>query len=62
LPGCLLSADEIKLFERQNTINALVSCQWKIYGDDGAAKLLKIKPTTLIERMKRMGIKKQARS
>jgi transcriptional regulator with GAF, ATPase, and Fis domain len=58
----VLSTGEIKLFERQNTINALVNCQWKIYGDDGAAKLLRIKPTTLIERMKRMGIKKQARS
>ena len=58
----VLSTGEIKLFERQNTINALVNCQWKIYGDDGAAKLLKIKPTTLIERMKRMGIKKQTRS
>jgi hypothetical protein len=33
-------------------------CNWKIYGDDGAAHLLGIKPTTLIERMKRMRIRK----
>ena len=48
----------MKRFERQNTINALRQCKWKIYGDDGAASLLDIKPTTLIERMKRMRIQK----
>lgn len=54
----VLSADEMKRFERQNAINALRRCGWKIYGDDGAAALLGIKPTTLIERMKRMRIQK----
>jgi PAS domain S-box-containing protein len=57
-PKKILSGDEIKLFERQNTINALERCKWKIYGDDGAALLLNLKPTTLIERMKRMRIRK----
>ena len=54
----VLSATEMKRLERQNTINALRYCNWKIYGNDGAASLLDIKPTTLIERMKRMQIKK----
>jgi len=54
----VLSASEMKRFERHNTINALRRCNWKIYGDDGAAKILDIKPTTLIERMKRMRIQK----
>ena len=54
----VLSEGEMKRFERQNTINALKQCRWKIYGTDGAAGLLDIKPTTLIERMKRMRIQK----
>jgi hydrogenase-4 transcriptional activator len=54
----ILSAEELKQFDRQNTIRALQQCKWKIYGNDGAAKLLGIKPTTLIERMKRMHIQK----
>jgi hydrogenase-4 transcriptional activator len=60
----VLSAEAMKQFERRNTINALVRCNWKIYGDDGAARLLDVKPTTLIERMKRMRIqnKKNLRS
>ena len=54
----VLSAEAMQQFERQNTINALKQCKWKIYGNDGAARLLGIKPTTLIERMKRMRIRK----
>ncbi len=54
----VLSAEEMKRLERHNMINALKQCNWKIYGDNGAAKLLGIKPTTLIERMKRMQIHK----
>jgi transcriptional regulator with GAF, ATPase, and Fis domain len=54
----ILSAEEIKHLERDNTINAMKQCSWKIYGEDGAARLLGIKPTTLIERMKRMHIRK----
>jgi hydrogenase-4 transcriptional activator len=61
LSQTVLSVQAMKMFERQNTCNALRRCNWKIYGDDGAATLLGIKPTTLIERMKRMRIKKPAR-
>ncbi|WP_372678733.1 sigma-54 interaction domain-containing protein [Desulfosarcina sp.] len=56
--GRVMTEVEIKQIERQNTINALIRCQWKIYGKSGAAHLLAIKPTTLIERMKRMHIRK----
>jgi transcriptional regulator with GAF, ATPase, and Fis domain len=37
---------------------ALKRCEWKIYGRGGAAELLEINPTTLIERMKRFRIVK----
>jgi hydrogenase-4 transcriptional activator len=56
----ILTDEDLRLVERQNTIKALRHCQWKIYGHDGAADLLRIKPTTLIERMKRMRIHKPA--
>jgi hypothetical protein len=39
----------------------LLSLRWKIYGENGASKLLGLKPTTLIEKMKRMKIKKPAK-
>ena len=54
----ILSADDLHTLERDNMVRALEHCNWKIYTDTGAAKLLGIKPTTLIERMKRMQIKK----
>lgn len=54
----VLTENELKQIERQNTINALAACRWKIYGKDGAARMLTINPTTLIERMKRMQIKR----
>ncbi|WP_022669111.1 sigma-54 interaction domain-containing protein [Desulfospira joergensenii] len=58
LPDGILSANDLQLLERENMIRALRYCNWKIYNEDGAAKLIGIKPTTLIERMKRMKIKK----
>jgi transcriptional regulator with GAF, ATPase, and Fis domain len=33
--------------------------KWKIYGADGAAALLKIEPTTLVSKMKRLKIEKE---
>ena len=54
----ILSAEDLYELERDNMIRALKHCNWKITTDTGAAKLLGIKPTTLIKRMKRMKIKK----
>ncbi len=44
--------------ERENIIAALKRTKWKISGEDGAADLLGIKPTTLTSRMKKMGIER----
>jgi transcriptional regulator with GAF, ATPase, and Fis domain len=49
---------EMRRRERQNIIAALRKCNWKVYGRDGAAQLLGIKPTTLSSRMKKMKIRK----
>jgi transcriptional regulator with GAF, ATPase, and Fis domain len=38
--------------ERRVILAALERSQGKIYGDDGAAKILGMKPTTLVSRIK----------
>jgi transcriptional regulator with GAF, ATPase, and Fis domain len=42
--------------ERANLIAAIDRCHGKIYGSDGAAALLGIKPTTLASRLKKLGV------
>lgn len=42
--------------ERSHMIEALRSTNGKIYGDDGAAQLLDLKPTTLQSKMRKLGI------
>jgi transcriptional regulator with GAF, ATPase, and Fis domain len=46
------------LRERAIVTKALELSRWKIYGTDGAAAVLKIKPTTLVSKMKRLGVRK----
>jgi formate hydrogenlyase transcriptional activator len=52
-PG-VLSAAEMRRRDRQNLLAAVASCHGKIYGPDGAAALLGMKPTTLASRLKRL--------
>ncbi len=52
----ILNENEMRDFEIQNTIRALKICNHKIYGIDGAANLLGIKPTTLNSRIKKWKI------
>jgi DNA-binding NtrC family response regulator len=49
---------ELRAHERKNLLAALAEAGWRIYGRDGAAALLGIKPTTLTSRMKALGIKR----
>jgi transcriptional regulator with GAF, ATPase, and Fis domain len=44
--------------ERENLIVVLERAGWKIKGADGAAELLGVKPTTLLSRINKMGIKR----
>lgn len=53
----ILSDQEMKRREKDNILAALQKAKWKIYGTDGAAELLKIKPTTLASRIKKFGLK-----
>jgi PAS domain S-box-containing protein len=56
----LLSLEDLKSQEKTVTLRALQQSRWKIYGADGAAALLGLKPTTLVSRMKRYGMKKES--
>jgi PAS domain S-box-containing protein len=53
-----LSLDELVLRERRIVSKALERSRWKIYGANGAAALLKIQPTTLVSKMKRLGVRR----
>jgi len=53
-----LTDAEMRRRERENLFAVLQSTGWKIKGVDGAAELLGIKPTTLISRIEKMGLKR----
>lgn len=53
----ILSIDELKQIEIENLKRAVQHCEGKIFGEDGAAKLLAINPTTLISKLKKLGIR-----
>jgi DNA-binding NtrC family response regulator len=53
-----LTEFEIQRQERENLCVVLNKTGWKIKGADGAAELLGVKPTTLISRIKKMGLKR----
>jgi transcriptional regulator with GAF, ATPase, and Fis domain len=59
-PNEVLTDEDMRLREKANLENALQHTDWKIYGAGGAAELLGLKPTTLLSRIKKMGIVKVA--
>ncbi len=54
-----LSLDELLVREREIVATALRRARGKIYGADGAAALLRIRPTTLVSKIKRLGIQRE---
>jgi transcriptional regulator with GAF, ATPase, and Fis domain len=54
-----LTEPEIQRRERENLCIVLNRTGWKIRGADGAAELLGVKPTTLISRIKKMGLRRE---
>src|SRR5271156_155716 len=54
----VLPKREMERRERENIVKALESAHGKIYGTDGAAAILGMKPTTLASRMKKMKVRK----
>ncbi len=54
--AAILTDAQLRELERENTQAALRACQGKLFGKDGAAQLLGMKPTTLASRLKRLQI------
>jgi len=51
-----MSEAAIRRLEKNNLMRALEHCNFKVYGPNGAAEFLGVKPTTLIARAKKFGI------
>ena len=51
-----LTEAEFKQKERENLLAVLRSANWRVWGPDGAAAMLGVKPSTLAYRMKTFGI------
>jgi transcriptional regulator with GAF, ATPase, and Fis domain len=56
--GDILTETAMRELERKNIEAALNKCSGRIYGQQGAAQLLGLPPTTLTARIKKMGIRK----
>ena len=56
LPRPGLTEDQMKLLMLENLRAALATCHGKVYGPDGAARLLGMKPTTLSARLRKLGL------
>jgi PAS domain S-box-containing protein len=56
-----LTEQEMREFQKNNTIAALQRANWRVSGSGGAADLLGIKPTTLADRVRTLGIRKPGR-
>jgi transcriptional regulator with GAF, ATPase, and Fis domain len=54
-----LTRDELKRHERESIIAALRQTGGKVFGADGAAELLGMKPTTLASRIKALGLNRR---
>jgi formate hydrogenlyase transcriptional activator len=47
---------ELHQQERDNIVHALQQTNGKVFGEDGAAQLLQMRPTTLASKIKRLAI------
>lgn len=54
--GVILKEAELRSIERRNLLSALEKAEWRISGARGAAELLGVRPSTLRDRMKALGI------
>jgi PAS domain S-box-containing protein len=55
----LMNAQQHKQLEKVNIEKAMLHCKGKIYGENGAAQLLGLRPTTLASKIKKHGINRQ---
>jgi PAS domain S-box-containing protein len=57
----VLTEKQMRDLQKENITAALKQTKWRVSGKDGAAELLGIKPTTLTDRIKTLGIRKPRR-
>jgi transcriptional regulator with GAF, ATPase, and Fis domain len=57
----ILTEKQMRELQKQNLIAALKQTNWRVSGQDGAAEILGIKPTTLADRIRSFGIRKPRR-
>ena len=57
----VLTEEEMQDLRRKNIIAALEQSSWRVSGPNGAAELLGVRPTTLADRIRVLGIRKPAR-
>lgn len=56
--GEILDESDMREFQKQNIVAALLQSNWRVSGAGGAAELLGVRPTTLADRIKTLGIQK----
>ncbi|MDH3746641.1 MAG: sigma 54-interacting transcriptional regulator [Gammaproteobacteria bacterium] len=59
--GQVLTENEMREFQKRNIVAALKQSNGRVSGAGGAAEMLGIRPTTLADRIRTLGIKKPAR-
>src|SRR5690606_24825053 len=52
----VITEDELRQLEKTNLLTALRLTDWRVSGQDGAAQLVGLKPSTFTDRMKKFGI------
>ena len=57
----ILTETDMHELQKRNLVQALEAADWRVSGAGGAAELLGVKPTTLADRIRTLGIKKPAR-
>lgn len=50
----------LEVLEKKHIENVLEKTNWKVFGNDGAASILKINPETLRSKMRKLGIKRMS--
>jgi transcriptional regulator with GAF, ATPase, and Fis domain len=56
----VLTEAEMREFQKKNLLAALQQADWKVSGPGGAAELLGVKPTTLADRIRTYGVRRDA--
>jgi PAS domain S-box-containing protein len=57
----ILTETDMHELQKRNVVRALEAADWRVSGAGGAAELLGVKPTTLADRIRTLGITKPAR-